>query len=248
MSVFNRIFGGEQRNPTTRQEPYIHFTNKDNTERLRMVPDTSQSAVAARHSMTMIYGANSMPKDFAMRGVVEVKDPTTGQFVPVTGNSRAVPDMDAQIASLQSFRESGIIGPQPINADGSNALASTAVDRALAGDPAAPAAPTDAQEAERRTVKLALTRDPKETSLIPGSLLETMDPDLAKKKSKAGAAETEKDVQKNPEQDTMFSPQVELPGPESAVQRGATGPQPETTLDGLLISRQQKSAAGLYTF
>lgn len=121
MSVFKRIFNLSDRNPMPTQASYIQFQNPDGTERVRMVPDTSAAALAARHSMSMIYGANKLPPEFGMRSVIEVKDPETGQFVPVTGNNRGVPSTDAQIASLQSYRESGIIGPQPINENGSNA-------------------------------------------------------------------------------------------------------------------------------
>lgn len=127
MPVFNRIFGTADRASVPTPQPYVQFQNPDGTERLLMVPDTSASAQGARHALAAIYGNNNLPPEFGMRGVVQVRDPETGEFRAVTGSNRGVPEIDAQIAALQSFRESGIIGPQPINPTGSNAGATASV-------------------------------------------------------------------------------------------------------------------------
>ena len=129
MSAFRRIIGMGPA-PLKTPESYIAFNSKDGNERLRMVADTSASAIAGRYNQQMIYGKNNMPPEFAMRGVIEVKG-QDGEWTPVTGSRRGVPNMEAQMAALSSFRENGVVGPAPRPADAgaSTSAASGTVDK-----------------------------------------------------------------------------------------------------------------------
>lgn len=125
MSVWNRIFGTRNKSPVPAPSGFTAYTNEDAGERLSWVPDQSASAIAARHNFAAIYGANNMPPNFGLRPVIEVRD-GTGAWVPVSGNTRAVPDLETQEAYLASYRESGIIGPQAVGEGGSMGLPSPA--------------------------------------------------------------------------------------------------------------------------
>lgn len=119
MDAFRRIFGlGPAKQPA--RPSFVEYTAPDGSARLRMVEDTSWQAVAARHNFAAIYGAANMPPNFGMRGVIEVPD-GNGAWVPVSGTTNFVPDMDAQLGFLQSYYQTGQIGVQPIAADGSMA-------------------------------------------------------------------------------------------------------------------------------
>lgn len=121
MSVFGRIFG-MGRSQAKAPESYVKYTNEDDSERLVMTADTSANAIAARHTFAQIYGSSNMPPEFGMKGVVQVRDKKKGgEWTPVTGSKRGIGDMDTQLGALASFRETGIIGPQPVNAGGSAA-------------------------------------------------------------------------------------------------------------------------------
>jgi hypothetical protein len=116
MNTLGRIFGfgpGKLKTP----ESYIKFTDKDDTTRLRMVPDQSANAIAARWNQQMIYGKANMAPEFGMREVIEVKD-ADGNWQPVTGSRRGIPSTETQMAALSAYRETGVIGPAPSNADG----------------------------------------------------------------------------------------------------------------------------------
>lgn len=117
MDTFRRIFGLGPK----QMQPRPSFTQsmtEDGKERVQMYEDLSATAQGARHNFSMIYGASNLPPTFGMRSVIEVKN-DKGEWQPVSGDLRNVPDMDTQMAFLQSWRESGIIGPQAVNPDGS---------------------------------------------------------------------------------------------------------------------------------
>jgi hypothetical protein len=118
-SAIARIFG-RGRQPQE-QKPFVQFTSEDGETRLTYHPDTSAGAVAVRHNQAAIYGADHVSPNVGMRAVIEVRDPKTGEFVPVTGSRSMVPDTDTQMAALTSFKETGIIGPQRVNPNGSMA-------------------------------------------------------------------------------------------------------------------------------
>ena len=111
------------------QEEYIEFTSPEDDRRVIMQPDTNMNAVAARWNATQIYGAQNVPRNFGMRRVIQVRDPNNnGEWTNVTGRGLSPPEFGAQVAALQSFEESGVIGPQP----------------AAPSSPSGPGAPLDA--------------------------------------------------------------------------------------------------------
>jgi hypothetical protein len=116
----------------------VQFTAEDGETRLTYHPDTSAGAAAVRHNQAAIYGADHVSPNVGMRAVIEVRDPKTGEFVPVTGSRSMVPDTDTQMAALTSFKETGIIGPQRVNQSGSmsatNGGGGSAVTAPSAGD------------------------------------------------------------------------------------------------------------------
>lgn len=127
MGLFDSIIGTRKRRHNV-PESYIRATNKEDTERTLMVADRTQNAMAARHNMQLIYGKENVPPEFGMRPVIQVRDEAKdGAWTTVTGSNRGIPDTDTQLAALASFRESGIIGTQPINAEGSNSAPQTAM-------------------------------------------------------------------------------------------------------------------------
>lgn len=117
MSVFRRILGmGPEAIKTP--ESYVSFTSESGDTRMRMVPDMSANAISARYNQQMIYGKNNVPPEFGMKGVIEVKG-DDGKFQPVTGSRRGVPNMEAQMAALSNYQETGVIGPAPQQDTGS---------------------------------------------------------------------------------------------------------------------------------
>ena len=116
MNALRRIFGlGPAAMP--KRPDHIEYMTDNGSTRLRYVEDTTASAIAARHNFSMIYGAANLPANFGMRGVIEVKQ-NDGVWTPVSGTSAFVPDMESQMAALQAYKETGIIGAQPVNAQG----------------------------------------------------------------------------------------------------------------------------------
>lgn len=116
MNALRRIFGlGPAAMP--KRPDHIEYMTDNGSTRLRYVEDTTASAIAARHNFSMIYGAANLPANFGMRGVIEVKQ-NDGVWAPVSGTSAFVPDMESQMAALQAYKETGIIGAQPVNAQG----------------------------------------------------------------------------------------------------------------------------------
>ena len=116
MNALRRIFGlGPAAMP--KRPDHIEYMTDNGSTRLRYVDDTTASAIAARHNFSMIYGAANLPANFGMRGVIEVKQ-NDGVWTPVSGTSAFVPDMESQMAALQAYKETGIIGAQPVNAQG----------------------------------------------------------------------------------------------------------------------------------
>lgn len=111
MSVFRRILGMGPAAVKT-PESYVSFTSESGDTRMRMVPDMSANAIASRYNQQMIYGKDNVPPEFGMKGVIEVKG-EDGKFQPVTGSRRGVPNMEAQMAALSNYQETGVIGPAP---------------------------------------------------------------------------------------------------------------------------------------
>lgn len=145
MNPFRRIFGlGPSRMAS--QPAEVVYDNGHGT-RLLAAQDTSANAVAARHNFAAIYGADNMPAGFTRKGVVQVQD-GSGQWQNVSGQDMLVPDMNTQIAALQAYEKTGIIGPQPQRA-GSMSVSSEPVGQASASnmtnynDPLALPASTD---------------------------------------------------------------------------------------------------------
>lgn len=119
MDVFRRIFGlGPKKQAMP--DPVTIFTREDGTARVRMVPDASPNAALARNALTNILGADNIPPGFGMGPVIEVKG-KDGKWTPVSGSSGMQPGLEAQMGYLQSFQETGIVGPQPVNPEGSMA-------------------------------------------------------------------------------------------------------------------------------
>ena len=113
MNVWQRIFGGGEGRTLPTTPDFIQFTNDKGNERVRMVMDNSRYSVALRHNMTMIYGRENVPETIGMVPVIDVKD-KDGTWKPVTGSAKVNYDIDTQLGALASFRETGIIGPQPV--------------------------------------------------------------------------------------------------------------------------------------
>lgn len=119
MDAFRRIFGlGPKKQALP--EPVTIFEREDGTARVRMIPDASAGAALARNALVNILGADNLPPGFGMQPMIEVKG-ADGKYVPVSGSKGIQPDMQTQMAYLQSFQETGIVGPQPVNPDGSMA-------------------------------------------------------------------------------------------------------------------------------
>jgi len=134
MSVLARIFRGEHRELSA-PESFIEMASEDGAYRIRRVPDTSMNAIAARWNAGMIYGQENLPANFGTRRVIEVPDPRNpGQWTPVTGSNHSVPDFQTQMAALAGYQESGVIGPQAPNPEGSLSINNMTAD---AGSPGA---------------------------------------------------------------------------------------------------------------
>jgi|GEM_PF-6303153 len=115
MDMFRRIFGlGKPYREPRQSEILASGTDA----RLVLHESRDPVDIGARENFAMLYGRGNLPPHFAMQGVIEVQD-DGGNWVPVTGNDYRGISMEAQTAALQSFRETGIIGPQPINENGS---------------------------------------------------------------------------------------------------------------------------------
>lgn len=129
MNPFRRIFGlGPSRMAARPDEVYY---DNGNGERILMADATSADAIAARHNFAAIYGADNMPANFAKQGVIQVQK--DGQWTNVNGTSLVPGSMQTQTAALQSYRETGIIGPQPVNEQGNMQPSSGPVGSAGAG-------------------------------------------------------------------------------------------------------------------
>lgn len=100
----------------------VIYENASEGVRLRRVQDTSMNAVAARHNAAMIYGSANISPEFTMRNLIEVRG-ADGSWSPVTGRNRAQPNLEAQIAALDTWRETGrtgqIGGTGPASSSGS---------------------------------------------------------------------------------------------------------------------------------
>lgn len=119
MSVFGTVFNRSRRHADHSPDPYVRFTNDEEGVRVVSQRDTSMNAVAARHNAAAIYGRGAVSRDFGRRSVIEVRDPD-GNWTPVAGRNRQIPDMQAQTAFLKNFRETGKIGVHPLErSDGS---------------------------------------------------------------------------------------------------------------------------------
>ena len=115
MDMFRRIFGLGK--PFREPRP-SEILASGTDARLVLHESRDPVDIGARENFAMLYGRANLPPHFAMQGVIEVQD-GGGNWVPVTGNDFRGVSMEAQTAALQSFRETGIIGPQPINESGS---------------------------------------------------------------------------------------------------------------------------------
>ena len=113
MSVFGTVFNRSRRHADHSPDPYVRFTNDEEGVRVVSMRDTSMNAVAARHNAAAIYGRGAVSRDFGRRSVIEVRGPD-GNWAPVSGRNRQIPDMQAQTAFLQNFRETGKIGVHPL--------------------------------------------------------------------------------------------------------------------------------------
>lgn len=113
---FRRIFGLGPDRLASRPDEVLY----DNGKGVRMlaVDDTTAEGVAARHNFEAIYGEGNVPEMFGRRNVIQVnKD---GAWQNVTGMRTQPAQFDAQIAALQSYETTGVIGPQPTNQRGPN--------------------------------------------------------------------------------------------------------------------------------
>ena len=126
MEMLRRMFG---LGPKKRDDPapYTLFTNEGGDVRVQMGYDKSGAGAMARHNFGMILGWDNVPADIGMQPVIEVKD--VDAWVPISGSKGPQPDLQTQMNFLQGWTETGIIGPQPINPEGSMA---TGADEFLA--------------------------------------------------------------------------------------------------------------------
>lgn len=162
--MFRRIFGmGPGRQPS---RPDFIQAEGDGV-RLRVVEDNTASAIAAKHNFAAIYGAANMPPNFAMRGVIEVQK--DGAWVPVSGSNNFVPDMTAQVAFLQGYRETGQVGMQPINPNGSMATQTGGV-----GGTAGPSGSAD--KAAAKETQQQQPAGPSQLTQDQAALLESLGP------------------------------------------------------------------------
>ena len=129
MNPFRRIFGLGPSRMAARPDEVYYDNGKG--ERILMADATSADAIAARHNFAAIYGADNMPANFAKQGVIQVQK--DGQWTNVNGTSLVPGSMQTQTAALQSYRETGIIGPQPVNEQGNMQPSSGPVGSAGAG-------------------------------------------------------------------------------------------------------------------
>lgn len=135
MDTFRRIFGlGPKKQAMP--DPVTVFTRDDGTARVRMVPDASPNAALARNALINILGADNVPPGFGMGPVIEVKG-KDGAWTPVSGSKGMQPGIETQMGYLQSFQETGIVGPQPVNPDGSMAAQSGGLGETASPQPGA---------------------------------------------------------------------------------------------------------------
>ena len=133
MDVFRRIFGlGPKKQAMP--DPVTVFTREDGTARVRMVPDASPNAALARNALVNILGADNVPPGFGMGPVIEVKG-ADGAWTPVSGSKGMQPGIETQIGYLQSFQETGVVGPQPVNPEGSMAAGQGGLEVAIGPQP-----------------------------------------------------------------------------------------------------------------
>ena len=128
MDMLRRIFGLGPGQRTPRPD-YIQAQGED--ARLRMRESTNPVDIALRENFAAIFGRGNLPPQLGMEGVIEVQGPQG--WTPVLGSEYTGMSMEAQTAALQSFRETGIIGPQAINTSGSMQIDEVLLDPANTG-------------------------------------------------------------------------------------------------------------------
>jgi hypothetical protein len=117
MDVLRRMFG---LGPAPQNRPdQIISTGPD--ARLVLRQSENPTRVAAAANFAALFGQANTPVGMGMDHIIEVQD-ANGNWTPVTGQNVASMPMDAQVAALQSFRETGVIGPTALNPAGSMAV------------------------------------------------------------------------------------------------------------------------------
>jgi len=217
MEMLRRIFGAGP----ARRQPRPDIVQMEGPDARFVYRETvNPVAIAARENFAMLYGRDNLPPHMAMDGVIEVRGPQ-GNWTPVTGSTGFNLGMEAQVAALQSFRETGIIGPQAVNTSGS-----MMIDQAvLAGDAAVrgSGAVTGPQDLTPEQIKAEQK----------GSNSTTAD--------KAAALALENKSVVSPDEAKLLAQLTAVPGPER--QRNAPGA--DRLLEMMLTGIEQRMLEGL---
>ena len=139
MDMLRRMFG---LGPARRDNPpdQTMFTNESGNVRVQMKFDQSGMGAMVRHNFGQILGWDNVPDNIGMVPVIEVQQ--DGKWQPVSGSNGAQPNLQTQMNFLQGWTETGIIGPQPINPEGSMATSTELYEQPqVAQTPAQPAPP-----------------------------------------------------------------------------------------------------------
>ena len=139
MDMLRRMFG---LGPACCDNPpdQTMFTNESGNVRVQMKFDQSGMGAMVRHNFGQILGWDNVPDNIGMVPVIEVQQ--DGKWQPVSGSNGAQPNLQTQMNFLQGWTETGIIGPQPINPEGSMATSTELYEQPqVAQTPAQPAPP-----------------------------------------------------------------------------------------------------------
>lgn len=129
MDMLRRMFGlGPARRDAP--PPQTMFTNEAGDVRVQMQFDQSGMGAMARHNFGMILGWDNVPANIGMVPVIEVKQ--DGKWQPVSGSTGPQPNLQTQMNFLQGWTETGIIGPQPVNEEGTMATQTELYEQAPA--------------------------------------------------------------------------------------------------------------------
>lgn len=100
----------------------VYQESEDGQRRVVFRDDPNPAAMAARFNSERIYGAANTSPMLGMSPMIEVRG-ADGQWTPVSGSSAYIPDMDTQVAMLQSYEQTGKLG---IVAPGKDSIAGEA--------------------------------------------------------------------------------------------------------------------------